>query len=229
MSWVTDIVNSWHNCRTAGHHAIKRKSFTISSVFLKAETLLMEEAEFIRKLQAGDTAAYRELVLLHGKRVINACYRLILDRQDAEDLSQEVFIEVFQSIGSFRGSAKLSTWIYRIAVTKSLDEIKKRKRKKRVTTLGRLLHLDDVAHLLGGGAMPDAPLHEEESVREIARAMDALPDNQRIAFSLGKLEGFSNGEIAEIMRTTTVAVESLIHRAKKRLTAALEKNFGKQK
>ncbi len=189
----------------------------------------MEEADFIRKLQVGDTAAFRELVLLHGKQVLNTCYRMLLDRQDAEDLSQEVFIEVFQSIGSFRGSAKLSTWIYRIAVTKSLDEIKKRKRKKRVTTLGRLLHLDDVAHLLAGGVMPDAFLHAEDSVREISLAMDALPDNQRVAFSLSKLEGFSNGEIAEIMHTTTVAVESLIHRAKKRLTASLEKNFGKQK
>ena len=66
-----------------------------------------------------------------------------LNTQDAEDISQEVFVEVFQSLPNFRGDAQLSTWIYRIAVTKCLDELKKRKRK-RVSSFGRLLHIDDM-------------------------------------------------------------------------------------
>ena len=96
----------------------------------------MEEAELLQKLKAGDKAAFSELVRLYSNRVINTCYRFLLDKEDAEDVSQEVFIEVFQSIGSFRGDAKLSTWIYRIAVTRSLDEIKKRNRKKRLSSEG---------------------------------------------------------------------------------------------
>jgi RNA polymerase sigma-70 factor, ECF subfamily len=183
----------------------------------------METADFINKLKAGDRSAFHELVALHGKQVINTCYRLLLDREDAEDVSQEVFIEVFQSIGTFRGEAKLSTWIYRIAVTRSLDEIKKRNRKKRITSFGKLLHLDEAAHWIAGGTTPDVFLHEEERMKEVRQALDALPDNQRVAFALSKIDGYTNREIAEIMKTTTIAVESLVHRAKKKLSDELKK------
>ncbi|MFV8354456.1 RNA polymerase sigma factor [Flavobacterium sp. XS2P14] len=86
-----------------------------------------------KKLQLNNKDAFDELVILYRIRVINTCYRFLLNKDDAEDVSQEVFIEVFQSIQSFRGDSKLSTWIFRIAVTKSLDEIKKRNRKKRIS------------------------------------------------------------------------------------------------
>ena len=185
----------------------------------------METADFIEKLKAGDRAAFHELVAIHGKQVLNTCHRLLLDRQDAEDVSQEVFIEVFQSIKTFRNEAKLSTWIYRIAVTRSLDELKKQKRKKRITSLGKLLHLDEAAHWLAGGTMADTSLHEEERMKEIRQALNSLPDNQRVAFALSKIDGYTNQEIAEIMKTTTIAVESLVHRAKKKLSDELKKNL----
>ena len=86
----------------------------------------MEEVDLISKLKNYDKSAFDVLINLYSKKVINTCYRFLLDKQDAEDLAQDVFVEVFQSIQSFRGDAKLSTWIYRIAVTKCLDEIKKR-------------------------------------------------------------------------------------------------------
>jgi RNA polymerase sigma-70 factor (ECF subfamily) len=108
--------------------------------------------------------------------------------EDAEDVSQDVFIEVFQSIRSFRGNAKLSTWIYRIA----------------------------------GGTMPDKQLHESERMSEVAAALNSLPENQRVAFTLSKIDGFSNAEIAEIMNTTKVAVESLVSRAKMKVSRELE-------
>ncbi len=182
----------------------------------------MEEAELLQKLKAGDKAAFSELVRLYSNRVINTCYRFLLDKEDAEDVSQEVFIEVFQSIGSFRGDAKLSTWIYRIAVTRSLDEIKKRNRKKRLSSIGSFLHLDDVANLITGGSMPDKKMNEKEKMNAVMQALNTLPDNQRVAFTLSKIEGYTNTEIAGIMNTTTVAVESLIYRAKKKVSNKLE-------
>jgi len=145
----------------------------------------------------------------------------LLDREDAEDISQEVFIEIFQSIKSFRGDSKLSTWIYRIAVTKSLDELKKRNRKKRITSLGKLLHLEDVANWISGGNMPDKALKEKENMKEIMTALNSLPENQRVAFTLSKIDGFTNKEIAEIMNTSTIAVETLISRAKKKVIVEL--------
>jgi RNA polymerase sigma-70 factor (ECF subfamily) len=183
----------------------------------------VEDPDLIERLKAGNRDAFNELVDCYANKVINTCYRFLLDRHDAEDISQEVFIEVFQSVRSFKGEAKLSTWIYRIAVTKSLDEIKRRNRKKNISSIGKILHLDEIAHWLSGGSMPDRSLNENERLMDVYRALNKLPDNQRIAFTLSRIDGYSNNEIAEIMKTTTVAVESLIYRAKKSVTAELEK------
>ena len=182
----------------------------------------MDDVALLRNLRAGDKASFNKLVMLYGKRVINTCYRFLLDKEDAEDISQDVFIEVFQSIKSFRGDAKLSTWIYRIAVTKCLDEIKKRNRKKRITSLGKMLHLDEVANWIAGGTMPDKQLQEKEKMKEVMQALNTLPDSQRVAFTLSKIDGYTNPEIAEIMNTTTIAVESLVYRAKKKVSEELE-------
>ena len=182
----------------------------------------MDDQELIQKLKDGNKAAFNELVRLYANRVINTCYKFLLDKEDAEDISQEVFVEVFQSIKTFRGDSKLSTWIYRIAVTKSLDELKKRNRKKRITSLGKILHLDDVANWVSGGTMPDKTLHEKEKMKEVTHALNSLPDNQRVAFTLSKIEGYTNPEIADIMKTTTIAIESLVYRAKKKVSNELE-------
>jgi RNA polymerase sigma-70 factor, ECF subfamily len=172
------------------------------------------EADLLKKLRAGDKAAFNELVSAYSKKVINTCYRFLLNSQDAEDISQEVFVEVFQSIRSFQGNSKLSTWIYRIAITKSLDEIKKQNRKKRIGSVGKLLHLDGVANWLAGGVLPDESLHQNERMAAVMQALNTLPDNQRVAFTLSKIEGYTNAEIVEIMNTTSLAVESLLSRAK---------------
>lgn len=182
----------------------------------------MEDGKLIQRIKAGDSGAFKALVMRYQSKVINTCYRFLLDRQDAEDVSQEVFIEVFQSLGSFRGESRLSTWIYRIAVAKSLDELKKRSRKKRITSLGQWLHLDEIVDRIAGGGNADKQIREKEKMKEVKQALEALPDNQRVAFTLSKIEGYSNSEIAEIMDTTNVAVESLIYRAKKKISIKLE-------
>ena len=182
----------------------------------------MEEGELLLKLKSGDKSAFNDLVQEYSNIVLNTCYRFLLDREDAEDVSQEVFVEVYQSIRSFRGDSKLSTWIYRIAVTKSLDEIKKRNRKKRLSSFGKVLHLDEVVNWLGGGTMPDKSILEREKLKEVMEALNVLPDNQRVAFTLSKIDGYTNTEIAAIMNVTTIAVESLVYRAKKSVTQELE-------
>jgi RNA polymerase sigma-70 factor, ECF subfamily len=182
----------------------------------------MENEDLIKKLKAGDNAAFDDLVNKYAYKVINTCYKFLLDKEDAEDVSQEVFIEVFQSIKSFRGDSTLSTWIYRIAVTKSLDEIKRRNRKKRISAIGKILHLDEIAEWMGGGSMPDKLINEEEKMKEVMQALNTLPDNQRIAFTLSRIDGYNNTEIAQTMDTTVEAVESLIYRANKKIRAELE-------
>ena len=177
--------------------------------------------QWLEKLNSGDKTGFNELMQHYKSSVINTCYRFLLNKEDAEDVSQEVFVAVYLSIESFRGDAKISTWIYRITITKCLDEIKKRNRKKRISSIGKLLHLDDVANWIVGGTMADADLATSDTISIINKVLDKLPENQRIAFTLSKIDGFSNQEIAEIMKTTSIAVESLIYRAKKKVTVDL--------
>jgi len=175
----------------------------------------------IQKLKSHDREAFYELVALYKDGVITTCYRFLLNREDAEDISQEVFVEVYQSIGSFRGDAKISTWIYRIAVTKCLNELKRRARKKRFATLSKVLHIDEIAQWISGGTMADSDIHEEEMWKEVGQLLNKLPENQRVAYTLSRLDGFSNSEIAELMETSNVAVESLIYRANKKIAQQL--------
>lgn len=182
----------------------------------------MEDAVLLQQINAGDKAAFRKLISLYGDKVINTCYRFLLNRQDAEDMAQEVFIEIYKSANAFRGTSKLSTWIYRITVSKCLDEIKKRNRKKRLIAVGKILGLEEVANWIAGGTIPDKELEEKEQMNEMMQALNGLPDNQRIAFTLSKIEGYSNAEIAEIMGTSQMAVESLVYRAKKKIGQILK-------
>ncbi|HHS13443.1 MAG TPA: RNA polymerase sigma factor [bacterium] len=171
--------------------------------------------------------AFRKLVEQYQEKVINTCYRFLRNVQDAEDTAQEVFMEVHRSIENFRRESELSTWIYRIAVTRSLDLIRKQKRKKRWAPL---LSLDAFNH--STDALPDPEsedphqnLERRERSEILARAVAGLPANQRIAVTLTQYQGFSYAETAKIMDTTQAAVESLLHRAKQNLRKKLTRYF----
>lgn len=175
------------------------------------------EKDHISRLLAGEETAYIELLNIYQCNVINLCYRFLLNRELAEDTAQEVFIEVFLSLKNFRSNARLSTWLYRIAVTKSLDEIRKQKRKKRISSFGSLLTLDHISEWFTCNESPDTILEEKESLDLLLNILNQLPDNQRIALTLSKVEGFSNPEIAELMNTSVYAVEALIYRGRQKL------------
>lgn len=181
----------------------------------------MQEEALLNSIKEGDSAAFFALVAIYKLKVLNTAYRFLLNKQDAEDIAQEVFIEVFHSVKQFRGDAGLSTWIYRITVSKCLDEIKKRKRKKRISSIGRMLNIDEVAGWLTGGYKPDSNILEKQQLAEMQEALDKLPENQRVAFTLSKIEGYSNKEIAAIMDTRVAMVETLISRAKKKISDRL--------
>ena len=187
----------------------------------------MPEIELIQQIKAGDNKAFTKLVELFSDRVINTSYKFLLDKQDAEDIAQEVFVEIFHSIHHFRGEATLSTWIYRIAISKCLDELKKRKRKKRITSFGKIFPIDIVSGWMKSDLTADRELHLKETLKELMKAMDQLPENQRVAYTLSKVEGYTNPEIAEIMQTSTPAIEVLISRAKSKLIQVLQKNKSK--
>jgi RNA polymerase sigma-70 factor (ECF subfamily) len=173
----------------------------------------------LHALKNGDFHAFKKLVEEYRTRVVATCYGFLRSREDAEDVAQEVFLEVYKSLPRFREEASLSTWIYRVAVSKSLDFIKSKKRKKR---LGIMLSIFGTEHIedtitAPSDTNPEVHLETKERARVLQEAVNSLPDNQKVAITLSQYENLSNREIADIMNTTISAVESLIHRAKHNL------------
>ncbi|MGD9994576.1 MAG: RNA polymerase sigma factor [Salinivirgaceae bacterium] len=185
------------------------------------------DSEFIQKLKNGDEPAFRTLVEKHKDNVVNTCFGFVNNYHDADDLAQDVFVEVFRSIDSFKEDSKLSTWIYRIAVNKSLDFIRKTKRKKRWSELFRFDTGNDesIDNWVPHNQTPDIELEQKERIEILKLAIDNLPPNQKAAFTLQKYEDLSYQEIAEVLNTSLSSVESLMHRAKQNLKKSLKSYY----
>lgn len=187
----------------------------------------MTEFELIQGLRNGDEAAFTYLVDTYKDRVFNTAIGIVQNAEDAEDVAQEVFIQVFRSIQNFKAESKLSTWIYRITTTRALDLLRSRKSKKRFGIIQRLfgegnepeMEIPDFNH-------PGVALDRKENAARLFKAIGQLPENQKIAFTLHKLEDLSYQEVSEVMGTSVAAVESLLHRAKQNLKKILEKEMG---
>ena len=186
----------------------------------------MNLPELIVQLQQGDDRAFKKLVDEWQDMVYNTVLGIVQNADDADDITQEVFIQVFQSVSSFKGGSKFSTWLYRVAVSKALDHEKQKKRKKRFGFMQGLFADDNEsqAHAVEF-EHPGVALEKKERAGELFKALKHIPQNQRIAFTLHKLEGLSYQEVAEIMDTSLFAVESLMGRAKVNLKKELKRYY----
>ncbi len=186
----------------------------------------MNQPELIEQLQQGDESAFKALVEEWQGLVYNTAIVIVQNEEDADDITQETFIQVYQSFGSFKGDAKISTWLYRIAINKALDHEKKKKRKRGFAFVQNIFGkaTDDYLHPVDFNH-PGVQLENKERAVELFAAIRQLPEKQRVAYSLNKLEGQSYQEIAEIMNTSLYAVESLLGRAKANLKATLKKYY----
>ncbi|MGB0524400.1 MAG: RNA polymerase sigma factor [Flammeovirgaceae bacterium] len=189
----------------------------------------MEENELISKIKAGDQRAFRVFVESHQQQVFNTCVGFLHHEADAEDVAQEVFIEVHRNIDRFKGDSKLSTWLYRIAVNKSLDFMRKKKRQKRWGFFQAVFGFDQIPEPAetSKGMLPGITTDDQDRGRVLFQAIDSLSENQRIAFTLHKLEGLSYQEVTEVMGLSLSSVESLMHRAKKNLQKKLANYYKK--
>lgn len=167
------------------------------------------------RFQGGDEGAFDELVRRHQKTVLNIAWRYAGDRALAEDLAQEIFVKVWRARGSYRPEARFSTWLYRIAVNRCLNEIRSRPRQAPLPVEETL---EETA-----GTRPDDDLRRRELRDAVRRAVDDLPANQRMAVILSRFHELPYEQIADAMSVSLEAVKSLLFRAREKLKEALEK------
>jgi len=192
----------------------------------------LEDGELIERLCKREEQAFKEIVEKYKSLVFNACFNILQNSMDAEDIAQEVFIEIYESINKFRAESKLSTWLYRIAVNKSLNHARKHKWRVMVKSFednagrGTKDKIGEIEDKNSGDSPFNIEYKERASV--LQQALDSLAENQRIAFTLSKFEDLSYQQISEIMNLSMPSVESLIHRAKINLQKKLVNYYKKE-
>lgn len=191
----------------------------------------MSDIEIINQLKQGNEAAFRKLVDSYQKLVVNTCYGMLHNREDAEDIAQDVFIEVYRNVERFRADAKLSTWLYRIAVNRSLNHIRDNKKHKWFQSFENEVEAKNRQLMQVESSDTDQPEFELENKQRaviLHEAINSLPENQRVAFTLSKYEELSYQEISEVMDLSVSSIESLLFRAKKNLQKKLHKCYIKK-
>jgi RNA polymerase sigma-70 factor (ECF subfamily) len=169
------------------------------------------QRSLVQRAQGGDERAFAALYQMHRKRVYSLCLLMTRNVAEAEDLTQEAFLQVFRKIGSFRGDAAFSTWLYRVAVNTVLMKLRRRK--------------SEPAFSLDQPVGPESPLRRDFGRRDPAlagaidrialrRAIQELPEGCRTVFSLHEIEGYQHHEIALLLRCSVGNSKSQLHKAK---------------
>jgi RNA polymerase sigma-70 factor, ECF subfamily len=189
----------------------------------------LPEHLLIARLRRGDPGAFEHFVRSHQDRVYDFCVRMVADREEAFDLTQEIFISIHQHLDKFRADAKLTTWTYRIARNHCLNRLKylKRRGRGRSEEFGEGNELS-ISEALGGSACPDEAVAARTEREWVHKAIAQLDEDQRALVVLRDVEGLSYEEIMDITELPEGTVKSRLHRAREKLAgilARLEKSF----
>jgi RNA polymerase sigma-70 factor, ECF subfamily len=184
----------------------------------------MTQNELIELVLAGNQEAFKSIVELYNTKIFRTCLGFVHQKEDAEELTQDVFVNVYQNLHRFKGNSSFSTWIYQIAVNSSLNHLRKQKKFGFILRLENVLGIDlqDQKNTkMRFDTSPEQLLIDDERNKQLYKAIDSLPENQRIAFTLSKYDEMSQREIANVMNITEGAVEALLQRAKTNLQKKL--------
>jgi RNA polymerase sigma-70 factor (ECF subfamily) len=177
----------------------------------------VQDHELIEKIKTGNAIAFQELFERYKKLVINVCYRLVGNRDEAEDLTQDVFLKIFRSAQHFKHRSKVSTWIYRIAINLSLNHLRRKKYHQWFSLDDNPAPKEPVDLDLVSSDCPESAFDKQEQEKIVLKAINQLPADQRIAVMLQRYDGLSCQEIAAIAECSVGAVQARLHRAKKNL------------
>jgi len=165
----------------------------------------------IKEFNEGNLGAFENLVTRYQKKIFAFIYRMVVVQEDARDLTQEVFIQVFRSLASFRGEAKFSTWLYRIAANRSIDLLRRNKRLQVIDFTA--VDPSDTPGLVLKSNPEDIYLREEK-IRRLRRIIAGLPDKYRLVFIMFHYEHLSYQQIAESLELPVKTVTTRLYRAK---------------
>ena len=179
----------------------------------------------IQQIVKGNQQAFKEIYDIFHVKVFNTAMGYIQNNEEAEEVTQDVFVEIFRSAHKFKGNALVSTWIYRITVNKCLDFLRYKQRKKRAVWLKRFLGFSDNEQErdIPDFVHPGILLEQKENAQLLFKVIDTLAEKQKTAFILTYVEDLPQKEVAEIMEISVKAVESLLQRAKTNLRKKLDK------
>ena len=185
---------------------------------------LISEKEIIEKVLGGDVNAFEELVLRYEKTVYNLALRMVSDRDDAFDMTQEAFIKAYNSLPSFRGDSKFSVWLYRITTNICLDFLRSKKHRPQASLTAHDDEDEDVQlDIPDPAADPEGQLIKKLGMQSLSEGLKLLPDKQRQILVMRELGGMSYAEIGAALSLEEGTVKSRIFRARKRLCAYLIK------
>jgi len=189
---------------------------SLDLLFMEPEAATHEsvEQQQIRAAQAGDMAAFEWIVQQHEERLYGFCCRWLRCTEDAREVCQDAFVRAWQALPEFEGRARLSTWLYQIALNLCRDRAKTRATRQRENTVA----LDDVTH------SPECPKHGpaasaewQSEMEKLERGLAVLPEKLRAALMLTTMEGLSHEECAEVLSTSVRGVEGRLYRARQML------------
>ncbi len=183
----------------------------------------IEEAALVKKARQGDLEAYDELVRRYQERIYATIYHMTANHEDANDLAQEAFIKAFQALKSFKGGSSFYTWVYRIAVNKTINFLKQRKNKAQMSLDDldfNAEHDPDLVALISEKT-PRREINLTELQEKLNAAMQKLSEPHRLVVTLHDVQGLSHEEIAEIMNCNIGTVRSRLFYARQQLQAYL--------
>jgi RNA polymerase sigma-70 factor (ECF subfamily) len=184
------------------------------------ESLRAEEDGLVQRAISGDRSAWRALYQEHNDFVFRVAARYLGDEAEARDVAQDVFVQVFTRVASYRPVGRFRTYLYRVVANRCLNERARARHQRRTGgTEGEAA----LAAVPDGAGSAEEQLAQEQEARGVRAAIARLPERQRIAVILSRYEGLSYGEIAAALETTVSSVESLLVRARQTLARELER------
>ncbi len=187
------------------------------------------DAELVERLKRGEEEAFAGLLRRYHGKVYGLAMNMTRNAQDAEEVTQDVFLAVYRKVGNFDGRAAFSTWLYRIASNAALMKLRGRRREPHlpIEEAGPAFTPDNrfARPVADWSALPEEQLLAAESRRVLEQAIEALPPDYKAVVVLRDIEGLANPEVAKVLGATVLAVKSRLHRARLALRERLAAHF----